>query len=180
MERRIKAINKQENEDGYAKPWVSRVMIMAILASLVLYGTFAVIQSRRMPPDSELIPSPFKPFDGSWAGRMIVKNQQGEVIEESEIEFENRHINARRFFRQEAHVVKTNLATGEREEFEMVHKADFERQHFSRRLLLDMQRRAEDYEGELNEDGSFTWTRETTSLKEVRREWIEEDRKSVV
>lgn len=146
------------------------------MLAIVAFGAFALYKSQEPPPNSELIVSPFQPWDGVWEGQMVSKNEAGDTIATENVRFDFRHINARKNFRQEGHVIRTNAETGERSEEDFVHTAYFRgSDKLARRVLTKDRRKAVDFEGYADEQGVITWKREIFELNETRREWIEGD-----
>ena len=174
MQERSNLSDMTDTEPG-TKPLVSKLIVIGIFASIIVFGVAALITSLA-PPEAggEVVESPFKAWDGVWEGEFTTYAWNGEPVRRLKVRQTYEHVYAEDNFRQEGRFVITDLETGETTTEKAINTAQFNGSRLKCQVLKDNGKRVVTHRGRI-EDGYIFWSHNLPGDFETFREWIDGD-----
>lgn len=175
----------------------ARAYVIAFVVWVAGFGAWGLSKALSPVPGAVVVESPFKAWDGKWAGEFVVsKEKTGEVVRRLKVEQRYRHVLAKerrdyrvteengrprgRFvkvgsFEQEGHFRIEDPATGEVQHEKALNSSDIEMKDLRCKVVKDRGREIVEHTGRI-ENGKLVWSRDVPGVaRETFVEWIEGD-----
>ncbi|MBI3736370.1 hypothetical protein HY256_07635 [Candidatus Sumerlaeota bacterium] len=175
---------EQDSDVQPSAPWVSRILVLALLGWIGGFAVLSYIKSLSPPPESKAIVSPFKPWDGVWEGDLVTVGPDGREVHHVHLKQEFRHVVSDtgfrsragddKVFRQEGHFEATDTATGKKDHEAEMKTSDAEMKILRSRVIRKKGQEVIYREGRI-EGGGIVWNCSMPNARETFREWIEGD-----